>query len=594
MKRMPLLVVVGIVAAMGWPAGTAAAAGVSAIRLAGTNRDATAIVVSHADFPTAGSAKAVVLASDADYPDALAGSPLAVAKHAPLLLTSRAALSGATAAEIGRVLPRGGRVYLLGGTSAVSTTVANQVTVLGDIVQRVAGADRFATAVAVAGALGNPTTVLEATGAGFADGLAAGAAAARVGGVVLLTNGGAQAAATGAYLSAHRGTRYAIGGPASHADPSAIAIVGADRYATAVDVAVRFFPAPTALAAASAVTFPDALSGGAHIGTQHGPLLLVPPSGALPATVASYLRSVAGSVTHVWLYGGTSAVDNNVQAYVGQAFNPGTGTKAHVMVIMMENHDYTEIVGNSNAPFINQLGSQYTSLTQNYGWGHPSLPNYLELLSGSTQGVSSDCNPGSGCRGSGPTLVSELDGVGASWGAYMEDLPTVGYTGGDTGGYAVRHDPFVYFPSIASGSDASKIRPISSLLTDLRATTAPGFVWVTPNLTNDMHDGTVAQGDSWLAAEIPAIQQTAWYAHGGQIIVEWDEADGSSATCCGGNGAGGRIPGLVISAHTHGAGADAATIDTAGILASIEHSYGVAPLGDAADSSNGSLGGFLQ
>jgi len=589
---MPLLVVVGIVAAMGWPAVPAAAAGVSAVRLAGTNRDATAIIVSEADFPTAHSAKAVVLASDADYPDALAGSPLAVAKQAPLLLTSPAALSGATAAEIGRVLPRGGRVYVLGGTAAVSATVANQIAALGDVVQRISGSDRFGTAVAVAGALGNPTTVLEATGSNFADGLAAGAAAAKLGGVVLLTNGSTQAQATSAYISAHSGKRYAIGGPASHADPGATAIVGADRYATAVDVAVKFFPAPTAVAAASAATFPDALSGGAHIGTQHGPLLLVPPSATLPATVASYLRSVAGSVTHVWLYGGTSAVDNNVQAYIGQAFNPGP--KAHVMVIMMENHDYSEIVGNSNAPFINQLGAQYTSLTQNYGWGHPSLPNYLEVLSGSTQGVSSDCNPGNGCRGSGSTLVSQLDAVGASWGAYMEDLPNVGYSGGDTGGYAVRHDPFVYFPSIASGSDASKIRPMSSLLTDLRAATAPGFVWVSPNLTHDMHDGTVAQGDSWLAAEIPAIQQTAWYAQGGQIIVEWDEADASTATCCGGNGAGGRVPGLVISAHTHGAGADTAAIDTAGILGSIERSYGVAALGGAANSANGSLGGFLQ
>ena len=590
---MPLLVVVGIVAAMGWPAMSAAAAGVSAVRLAGTNRDATAIVVSQANFPTARSATAVVLASDADYPDALAGSPLAVAKHAPLLLTAPAALSAATAAEIGRVLPRGGTVYLLGGTSAVTPTVANQVTALGDVVERLAGADRFSTAVAIAGALGNPTTVLEATGAGFADGLAAGAAAAKVGGVVLLTNGASEAPATAAYLSAHRGTRYAIGGPAAHADPGATAIVGADRYTTAVDVAVKFFPAPTAVAAASAATFPDALSGGAHIGSQRGPLLLVPPSGPLPATVASYLGSVASSVTHLWLYGGTSAVDGNVQTYLSQAFNPGTGTKAHVMVIMMENHDYSEIVGNSNAPYINQLGSQYTSLTQNYGWTHPSLPNYLELLSGSTQGVSTDCNPGGGCRGSGATLVSELDAVGASWGAYMEGLPSVGYTRGDTGGYAVRHDPFVYFPSITS-SDASKIRPISSLLTDLRAATAPGFVWVTPNLTNDMHDGTVAQGDSWLASEIPAIQQTAWYTHGGQIIVEWDEADASSATCCSGHAAGGRIPGLVISAHTHGAGADTAAIDTAGVLASIEHSYGVAATGDAADSSNGSLGGFLQ
>ena len=167
-----------------------------------------------------------------------------------------------------------------------------------------------------------------------------------------------------------------------------------------------------------------------------------------------------------------------------------------------------------------------------------------------------DCDPGGGCQGTGPSLASELDGVGISWGAYMEDAPGVGYTGGDTGGYAVRHNPFVYFPNTATGADLSKIRPLTSLITDLKAAAAPKFVWVTPNLTNDMHDGSVAQGNAWLAQEIPAIQQTPWYTQGGQIIVEWDEGDGSTSNCCGGNGQGGHIPGLVISAHTHGVGAD--------------------------------------
>jgi acid phosphatase len=208
--------------------------------------------------------------------------------------------------------------------------------------------------------------------------------------------------------------------------------------------------------------------------------------------------------------------------------------------------------------------------------------------------VSDDCDPGGNCQGMGASLVSELDGVGTSWGAYMEDAPGVGYTGGDTGGYAVRHNPFVYFPNIVTGAGPAKIRPLSSLVTDLKASTAPKFVWVTPNLTNDMHDGSVADGDAWLAQEIPTIQATAWYAQGGQIIVEWDEGDGSTSNCCGGNGQGGHIPGLVISAHTHGLGADGTPVDTAGILASIEHSYGVAAIGDAADASNGSLGGFLQ
>jgi len=281
------------------------------VRLAGATRDATAIDISASSFPTAGSARAVVVASDANYPDALAGGPLAVAKHGPLLITPQSGLAAPVMAEISRVLPAGATVYVLGGAGAVSSSVDGALATAGYHVTRLAGADRFATAVAIAGALGDPTTAFEVTGLAFPDGLAAGPAAAEAGGAILLTNGSQQSAATAGYLSAHAGTDYAVGGPAAAADPRATSIVGADRDTTALDVAQQFFPTPTRTGFAVDAAFPDALSGGPWVGAA-GPLLLAPPCGALPADVSSYVSSVKGTAGAAALFGGTNAVGDDV------------------------------------------------------------------------------------------------------------------------------------------------------------------------------------------------------------------------------------------------------------------------------------------
>lgn len=286
-------------------------------RLAGASWDDTSVAVSSNLFPAAGSAGAVVLASDADYPDALAGTPLAVAKHAPVLLTSPSALSPVVKGEIQRVLPKGSTVYLLGGTSALSPDVASTVAGLGDAVIRLNGPNRFATAAAIATGSGSPAAVLEATGTRFPDALAAGAAAAKAGAVVLLTDGPVQSPETANYLAAHPGgPHYAIGGPAARADPSATPVVGSDRFATSTAVAARFFPSPGEIGLASGVAFPDALAGGAHIGAKGGPVILVPASGPLPASLRSYL-SAQTSATGAFLYGGTSAVGADVAAEIG-------------------------------------------------------------------------------------------------------------------------------------------------------------------------------------------------------------------------------------------------------------------------------------
>jgi putative cell wall-binding protein len=270
------------------------------------------------EFPTAGTAGAVVLARADDYPDALVGAALASAKNAPLLFANGGVLTAATQAEIQRVLPAGGTVYLLGGTAAIPATVATSLTSLGFVPVRYAGTDRFGTALAVADALNDPSTVLLATGVNFPDALAAGPAAAHVHGVVLLTNGSSLTPAVTAYLAAHPGTVYAIGGPAVAADPSATPLSGADRYATAAAVASSLFVAPANVGVASGTAFPDALSGGAFQAHFGGPIVLTDPH-ILPTSTSAYLTAADSTIVTTNIFGGATALSVTVQTAVGTA-----------------------------------------------------------------------------------------------------------------------------------------------------------------------------------------------------------------------------------------------------------------------------------
>ncbi|HXR42912.1 MAG TPA: cell wall-binding repeat-containing protein, partial [Acidothermaceae bacterium] len=275
-------------------------------RIGGADRIATAVAVSKDSFP-AGNAGAVVLARADDYPDALVGAPLAAAKNAPLLLTQGAQLPKATSDEITRVLPAGGTVYVLGGTAAVPDSVVKQLKSSGLTVVREAGADRYATAVAVATELGDPTTVLLATGTNFPDALAAGPAAAHLHGVVLLTAGSVLPTATSTYLSAHAGSTYAVGGPAVKADPAATPLSGADRFATAATVASTLFASPAMVGIATGQAFPDALSGGAQLARADAPLLLATKT-TVPAPTSGYLTDAGANLHTIHLFGGPAVL----------------------------------------------------------------------------------------------------------------------------------------------------------------------------------------------------------------------------------------------------------------------------------------------
>jgi putative cell wall-binding protein len=263
-----------------------------------------------------------VLSRADSFADALAGTPLAVAKNAPLLLTPPTGLDPGVRAEIQRAVSPGHPVYLLGGNNALDPAIDSQLQADGYTVRRYAGTDRFDTAAIVADqGLNNPATVLEATGLGFADALAAGAAAAKAHAAVLLTADSTMPAATANYLANHPSvSRWAIGGPAAAADPGASGIVGSDRYDTSTRVAQTFFSSPTAAGVAYGANFPDALSGGAHIALRGGPLLLA-DTNTLPSPVHTYLNTNTTSLARAFVYGGTAVLTDTVRQAVLAAIN---------------------------------------------------------------------------------------------------------------------------------------------------------------------------------------------------------------------------------------------------------------------------------
>jgi len=293
----------------------------AALRVSGSDRIATAIAASESRYPSGG-AESVILARADVFADALAGTPLAARLEAPLLLTGSTGLDPRVEAELQRVLGGPGRVVLLGGAVALAPAVEARVVELGHGVVRHAGPDRFGTAVAIAGrGLGNPGTLLLATGRDFPDALAGGAAAAEAGAAVLLTDGATNPAATRDYVSAHpTAERFAIGGPAAAADPTATAVAGTDRFDTAAEVARRFFRSPQTVGLASGGDFPDALSGGAHGAAEGAPLLLVLPSD-VPAATQGYLTEHRGTLSRAYVYGGPAAVEETVLDQVLAAIN---------------------------------------------------------------------------------------------------------------------------------------------------------------------------------------------------------------------------------------------------------------------------------
>ncbi|MBS2531402.1 cell wall-binding repeat-containing protein [Catenulispora sp. NF23] len=318
-------------------------------RIAGSDRVDTAVLASRQSWRTNGAAqsdqraqaKSVVLSRSDVFADALGGAALAAHKSGPLLLTDSKTLNAETLGEIRRVLPTSGTVYILGGTAAVSPAVQSALAKLGYTVDRIAGQDRYDTAVKIANAVDpNASDVLVATGANYPDALSAGAAAGSYSGmVVVLTNGNAMPASTDAYLQAKANSGQlhyvaAVGGAANTALKAAKwhgydALVGSDRYQTSYLVAHEIFGAFGQIGIATGANWPDSLSGGAMMGFRQGPLLLVNPATGLSAADNALIDANRGASNWGFIYGGTNAlplrVDQQLAADIATSAGSSVG-----------------------------------------------------------------------------------------------------------------------------------------------------------------------------------------------------------------------------------------------------------------------------
>lgn len=254
----------------------------------------------------------------------------------------------------------------------------------------------------------------------------------------------------------------------------------------------------------------------------------------------------------------------------------------HVAVVVMENKEYGQVIGNRHAPWITRQAHRFGLASRYYAITHPSLPNYLAITGGDTFGIEDDC---SDCHVDEPSIASELDDAGVSWKAYMEDMPSPCYqslSGQDAFGlYLKHHNPFFYYDSIRTFPDCQKVVPYSSLRQDL-ADTPPRFIWITPNVCHDMHDCSVRIGDRWLKDQLPFLIRKL--GPRSAVFVTFDEgATTSERGCCNG-AAGGHIPMIVLGSAARRHTVTRQPLDHYALLRTIETALGVPLLGHSAEA----------
>ena len=230
---------------------------------------------------------------------------------------------------------------------------------------------------------------------------------------------------------------------------------------------------------------------------------------------------------------------------------PGIPAADHVFLVLLENHSFSEVIGNPAMPYLNSLASRFSVATNYFANTHPSIGNYFLLTTGLIEsnddaftGTIADDN-----------IVRALAGAGKTWKAYMESLPGVGYTGPDVYPYAKHHNPFSYFTDVLNSSaQAANIVSSAQLAVDLSSGVLPAFAFVVPNLNHDAHDcpvaGTscvdadkLAAADNWLRANIDPVLTNSAFANS-ILIITWDESDPTDVA----NG-GGQIAPVLAGAH---------------------------------------------
>jgi len=204
----------------------------------------------------------------------------------------------------------------------------------------------------------------------------------------------------------------------------------------------------------------------------------------------------------------------------------------HVVLVVEENHSYSEVIGNSAMPYLNSLASQYGLAIQYFANTHPSIGNYFMLTTGQ---VVTNVDTFTGTV-SVNNIVRQLIASGKTWKSYAESIPSQGYTGGDSYPYAKRHNPFSYFTDVVnSSSQVQNLVSLSQFNSDVANNQLPNFSFLVPNLLDDAHDGPLQLADAWLQQNIAPLISSSTFQQDGLLIVVFDESDTSDSANGGGH-----------------------------------------------------------
>jgi acid phosphatase len=242
-------------------------------------------------------------------------------------------------------------------------------------------------------------------------------------------------------------------------------------------------------------------------------------------------------------------------------------TYAHVVIVIEENRSQANIIGSQAAPFINALAAGGAMMAQSFAETHPSEPNYLAMFAGNTFGLKKDSCPVD--VGAQPNIASGLLAAGRTFGGFAEDLPAVGSTVCSAGKYGRKHVPWVNFSNVPSTLSV----PFSAFPASGNYSSLPTVSFVIPNNDNNMHDGTIAQGDAWLNRQLSAYANWA-KVNNSLLIVTWDEDDGGPRN---------QIPTVFYGAHIQ-PGSYNETISHYNVLSTLEEMYGLPKTGYAASA----------
>jgi phosphatidylinositol-3-phosphatase len=264
---------------------------------------------------------------------------------------------------------------------------------------------------------------------------------------------------------------------------------------------------------------------------------------------------------------------------------------SHVWVLTEENHSLEEVVGSSKMPYYNQLIHQYGLATQFYSNQHSSLPALMWFVAGAP--VTRDNNTVS-CNYDNDNIIRAVLKQGYTWRSYQQDLPSAGYQGlygGRNKVYYRRHNPLIDFTDACpgTGQEGNSV-PYSQVQKDFAHGDMVNYAYITPDVDEDAHSGTLEAADRWLQNNLPAILARPEFGPGGDgiLFIVWDEGTLSTDNRCSAtveHGCGGRTPTLVIGPQVKHGYKSTTTYHNQSVLKTVCVAMGLSPCPGAAQDA---------